>query len=416
MPDDQTPAETLPVKSGDGLSLLEGLRVLDLTSSIAGPYAGQLLGDMGAEVIKIERPSAGDDARAWGPPFLAGESLWFTSVNRNKRSVALDQTRPAGRAVFERLVAQADIVLLNVVASVQRKLGLDFVTLSKLNPRLIHASITGFGLTGPRAETPCYDLIAEGCSGVMDMTGEPDSPPQKVGTPAADLLAGQDAAMGVLAAVIRRSRTGQGCAVDVSMVETMTRFMAPRLSSYLGSGELLRRSGGRDSVIAIYQAFDTADRPLTLGLGNNAIWKRFWQTVGEPAFADQPEYDTNAKRHAARPALVNKIQTVLITRSRNEWLERFRVARVPAGPINRLDEVAADLALRGAGLLYAFERDGVRTPQVGLGMRFDGESEACLTPPPRLGEHTGAVLAEWLGMPAADVQELRRDRILQGRA
>ena len=407
-----TPADTLPLKPGPGLTLLDGLAVLDLTTSIAGPYGGQLLADMGASVIKVERPGAGDDTRAWGPPFLDGESLWFLSVNRNKQGLALDYADARGYAVLARLVEQADVVLLNLVTSVQRKLRVDYKTLAAINPRLIHASITGFGLTGPRADMPCYDLIAEGYSGVMDMTGERDGAPQKVGSPAADLLAGQDAAMAVLAAVIQRQRTGKGCAIDVSMVETMTRFMSPRLLPYVGSGELLRRSGGRDSVIAIYQAFETADEPLTLGLGNDAIWKRFWAAVGDPAFAEREEYGTNAKRRACRPALVEKIAGILRTRPRDYWLESFRAARVPAGPINRLDEVAADAELRGSGLIYAFERGGVRVPQVGLGIRFDGASEGCVTPPRRLGEDTDAILGGRLQMSEAEITLLRKAGIV----
>jgi crotonobetainyl-CoA:carnitine CoA-transferase CaiB-like acyl-CoA transferase len=189
------PADGLPLKSNAGLDLLEGVVVLDLTGSVAGPYAGQLLGDLGATVIQVERPGAGDDCRAWGPPFLGGESLWYLSVNRNKLAVTLNITDPSGHATLLKMVEKADIVLVNVTGRVQRKLAIDHAALSAANPALIHVSITGFGLAGERAEMPCYDLIAEGYSGVMDMTGEPDGPPQKVGTPAADLLAGEDAAL-----------------------------------------------------------------------------------------------------------------------------------------------------------------------------------------------------------------------------
>ncbi len=200
------PLCSLPMRSAAGLDLLTGTKVLDLTSSIAGPYAGQLLADMGATVVKIEKPRTGDDARAWGPPFLHGESLWFMSVNRGKKSVTLDIASPQGREVLRRLVGECDVVLVNLVARSQRKLGLDSATLRALNPRLVHVSLTGFGLQGERADLPCYDLIAEGYSGVMDLTGEAETPPQKVGTPAADMLAGSDAAMAVLAALLRPPR------------------------------------------------------------------------------------------------------------------------------------------------------------------------------------------------------------------
>lgn len=407
------PADRLPLrKEGEALRMLDGVKVLDLTTSIAGPYAGQLLADLGATVVKIEKPKGGDDARAWGPPFLDGESLWYLSVNRNKHSVTLDVGTPDGHALLLRLVEKADVVLLNTVRRAQMKLRLDHATLSAARPGLIHVSLTGFGTTGARSDLACYDLIAEGYSGVMDLTGEFENAPQKVGTPAADLLAGQDAAMAVLAALLRRERTGQGCEIDVSMVESMSRFLAPRISSYMGSGEVPRRSGGRDSVIAIYQVFDTADLPLTLGLGNDGIWARFWQTVGDTAFGERPEYASNAKRRERRDEIVAKISSVLATAPRDHWLERLAQARVPAGPIYRVDELTADAQLQARGFFYAVERNGVRIPQVGLGIRFDGATEGCAKLPPTLGADTSAVFKDWLELSEGDLDDLRNRSIL----
>ena len=403
------PADSLPDKSSAGLDLLEGVTVLDLTTSVAGPYAGQLLGDMGAQVIKIERPGRGDDCRAWGPPFLDGESLWFLSVNRNKRSVTLDFSNAEGKALLLQLVEQADVVLVNLVASAQAKLGIDYAKLRMTKPDLIHVSITGFGLEGARSEMPCYDLIAEGYSGVMDMTGEIEGPPQKVGTPAADMLAGQDAAMAAMAALFRRQRTGQGAQIDISMVETMTRFMSPRLMPHLGSGEVMRRSGGRDSVIAIYQAFPTADEPITLGLGNDAIWGRFWAAVAEPEAAAEPAHATNAMRRTQRAAIVERIGKLLKTRTRDEWMALFVKARVPAGPIYRLDEIAADLPLRDRGFLYAVTRNGVRVPQIGLGITIDGATEACKLPAPKLGADNDFVFTKMLGIGAGQLDAFRKN-------
>ena len=406
------PVDSLPLKQSASMDLLAGVKVLDLTTSIAGPYAGQLLGDLGAEVLKVERPSQPDDSRAWGPPFLDGESLWFLSVNRNKRGVAIDYGQVAGHALLMRLVAQADVVILNLVGRVQKKLGLDAESLAAVNSKLIHVSVTGFGIDGQRADLPCYDLIAEGWSGVMDMTGEPDSPPQKVGTPAADLLAGHDAAMAVMAALLRRSRDGRGCVVDVSMMESMSRFMAPRLVPYLGTGELMRRSGGRDSVIAIYQVFETADEPMTLALGNDAIWRRFWAAVGEPEFADTVDYATNALRRAARETIVKRISSLLLTQPRAHWLRVLGEARVPAGPIQRLDQFATDPELRERGFLYASLRGDSRIPQVGLGIRFDGCTEGSQVPPPVLGADTEAVLESWLSLGAEEIAQLRAQHII----
>ena len=408
------PLSRLPQKEGaspNSIGLLEGVRVLDLTTSIAGPYATLLLADFGASVIKVERRE-GDDTRGWGPPFLAQQSLWFLAVNRNKRSITLDFSTPQGRELLHALAAQHDVVVTNQVGRSQKKLGIDYATLSALHPGLVHVSITGFGVQGERSDLPSYDLIAEGYSGVMDLTGEADAPPQKVGTPAADLLASTDAAMAVAAALYRRRADAKGCAIDISMVESMTRFMAPRLVSYLGSGELARRSGARDSVIAVYQSFDTADEPITLGLGNDGIWRRFWAAVGEADYGAEARFRTNKDRRQARPEIVARIQSILRQRKRKDWLDLFAQHRIPAGPINRLDEVAADRELQARGMLYSVAAFGTSIPQVGLGIRVDDSSETYRSPPPALGEHTDAVLRELLGLAEAEIARLREQHII----
>lgn len=387
------PVEGLPVvPAGQGFDLISGVTVLDMTSSIAGPYATMLLTDFGAEVIKVEKPG-GDDARSWGPPFLDGHSLWFSSVNRNKKSVELDIFSPAGRNALKEFIPRADVFITNQPPSVQKKLGLDYQSLRALKQDIIFVSITGFGLTGERADFTCYDLIAEGYSGVMDMTGERDGAPQKIGAPAADMLAGQDAAMATLAALFDRYRSGKGRVIDISLVESMIRFLSCRVSSYLGSGDVPVRSGGTDSVIAIYQSFQTMDLPITLALGNDAIWKRFWHAVGEPKMSEVPHYATNSQRREHRQEIVSAISKILVTRKRDAWLECFSQARVPAGPIYRMDEVAADEALIERGVFFAMQSDsGELVPQVGLGIRIDGKMAQPRSVPPRLGQHTGEVL------------------------
>ncbi|SDB75002.1 CaiB/BaiF CoA transferase family protein [Belnapia rosea] len=411
---DAPPGAALPLlAAGAGaFDLLDGVRVLDLTTSIAGPYAGMLLGDLGAEVVKVERPGAGDDARAWGPPFLDGESLWFVAVNRNKRSVTLDITSAAGAEVLRGLIGQADVLLVNQPARSLAKLGLAPEQLRAARPELIHVSITGFGLTGERADHAGYDLIAEGYSGVMDLTGTPESEPQKVGAPTADMLAGQDAAMAAMAALFARAHTGRGRSIDIALTDSMTRFLTCRIVPFLGSGEVPRRSGGRDSVIAIYQAFETADEPITLGLGNDGVWRRFWEAVGRPERGRDPSHGSNALRRAHRAAIVADIQDILRGRPRAEWLAAFAAARVPAGPINRVDQVVADPALIARGLFYQVEAQGTAMPQVGTGILLDGAANRPRLPPPRLGADTAAVLGEWLGLDAARVAALKAEGAL----
>lgn len=408
----ETPPDLPRVEAGRGFALLRDIVVVDLTTSIAGPYATMLLADFGADIIKIEAPDGGDAARAWGPPFLDGESLWFLSVNRSKRSVVLDIARAEGQRILHDLVAGADVVVTNQPPHVQRKLRSDYETLAAINPRLVYVSITGFGLEGERADWAGYDLIAEGYAGIMDLTGTADRPPQKVGTPAADLLAGQDAAMAAMAALIDRQRSGSGHLIDVALVDQMVRFTGCRIVPFLGSGKVPRRSGGTDSPIAVYQPFDTADDPITLGLGTDAIWKRFWELAGDPAYGARAEFATNAQRQQRRAEIVERIQALLRRRPRAEWLDLCAAARIPAGPINRVDQVVDDAALRRRGLFYELHDSGRAVPQVGLGIQLDGRQAVPRAAPPLMGADTERVLRERLGLDDTRVDALRSAGIL----
>lgn len=410
MPADKLPARPL----GQGFSMLAGVRVIDLTTSVAGPSATMLLGDMGAEVIKIERPETGDDARSWGPPFLDGESLWFLSVNRNKKSVELDYSQPDGIETLHRLIELADIVVLNLQPRAARKLKVDAETLRKKYPRLIYVSITGFGLIGERADWACYDLIAEGYSGIMDLTGEAGGEPQKIGAPAADMLAGQDAAFAAVSALYARQQTDEGCVIDIALVDSMTRFLSCRVLPYLGSGSVPTRSGGKDSVIAIYQSFETADFPITLGLGNDNIWKRFWDAVGRPDVASTPGMATNAERRERRIEIVDMISALLREKPRSYWLDLLRGARIPAGPINSIDQLIEDDALLDRGVFYRTEAaDGRMIPQVGTGIVVNGQCNSPRSAPPRLGEHTKIVLSDILGDREDEHQKLNQTSAIQ---
>lgn len=405
----RAPVFDLPVKQpGAGFTLLKGVRVLDLTTSIAGPYATMLLSDFGAEVIKIERPDIGDDSRNWGPPFLDGKSLWHASVNRNKKSVCLDYSSGPGRAAFEELVRKCDILVTNQLPKVRAKLNTDYETLSALNPALVYASVTGFGTTGVRSSWACYDIIAEGYSGVMEVTGEAENDPQKIGTPAGDLLAGEDAALSCLAALFDARSTGKGHYIDVSMVESMTRFLIPRATVYLGSGEEPRRTGAKDSVIAIYQTFRTSDSYITLALNSDPVWRRFWEVVGDKGYGAQERFKDNAGRHAARSELVHRIQDLLATRTGAEWLKLFNDNGVPAGPILTVRETTEDGELLDRGMFFATEAGGSLIPQVGLGIHIDGGDAGFRAPPPELGQDTDAVLGSLLNYGESGLEELRR--------
>lgn len=388
-----------------GFQLLSGVRVLDLTSSIAGPYGSMLLADLGADVVKVERAGSGDDSRAWGPPFLEGHALWYAAVNRNKRSVALDLKSDAGRSTLHALVGQADVVMTSLRDEAMTRLGISYEQTRALRSDIIHCTVTGYGLTGPKRALPGYDLIAEAFSSVMDLTGEPDSPPQKVGTPAADLLAGMDAAFAIVAALHDRQRTGQGHQLDISLAESMTRFMTPKLASYLGSGDLQRRSGGRDSVIAVYQVFATADEPIVLALGNDGIFQRFCRAAGREDLVEDAAYATNSDRRSRRSELVADIQRTLLGRPAQAWLDLCKAADVPAAAINRVEDVVEDEHLRERAFLYRLPVDDGSLPQVNTGWHLDGEANGFRLPPPRLGEHDEQVLSEWL-----DQDNTHRDR------
>ena len=401
------------VQCGQGFDFLSDVSVLDLTTSIAGPYATMQLADWGARVIKVERPGRGDDTRYWGPPFLDGESLWFLSVNRNKQSITLDYSDERGYAVIQALLRKCDVVVTNQVPRVQAKLKTTYEDLSAVKPDLIYVALTGFGLSGERGEMVCYDLIAEGHSGIMDLTGEIDSDPQKVGTPAADMLAGTDTAFAAVAALYDRQRTGKGRKIDVTLTESMTRFLTSQIVSYMGSGQVPRRSGSKESVIAVYQTFHTADAPVTLAIGNDAIWQRFCAAVERPDMAEDERFTTNVDRRKYRGVLVGEIQDILIQELRSYWLNLFSKHKVPAGPINRVDEVVADKAILNRGLFYRVEREnGSSVPQVNSGTHVDNQYNVPRSLPPGLGHDTNTVLQEVAELSESEIIALREQGIV----
>jgi len=371
--------------------------VLDLSRVLAGPYATQLLGDLGARVWKVERPGDGDETRAWGPPFVGGTSAYFLSVNRNKRSAALDFRDAAHLAALRRAAARADIVVENFLPGALVPFGLDAASLRRERPELIVCSITGYGQDGANAELPGYDAVLQGFVGLQCVTGEPDGPPLKVGVALVDVLTGAHAAAAVLAALVGRLRFGAGAHLDVALSEVGAHSLVNVAQAALSTGRPARRHGNAHPHIVPYQTFAAAGGALfVLAVGNDAQWSRLCGALDEPGLADDARFATNPGRVGNRVELVDRLAARFVSAPRETWLERLRRARVPAGPVREVHEAMADPALAARGLV-APQRlaDGVTTPLMALPWQVDGTRPPLDLPPPGLGDHTAEFLDEF---------------------
>lgn len=383
---------------------LSGIRVLDLSRVLAGPWASQLLGDLGAEVIKIERPGAGDDTRGWGPPFLkdgAGESTdaaYFLSANRNKKSVAIDIAAPEGADLVRRIAATSHIVLENFKVGGLRKYGLDYQSLSKVNPALVYCSITGFGQTGPDAPRAGYDYMIQAMGGLMSITGQrdgaPGAEPMKVGVAVADLFSGMYASAAILAALRHAERTGEGQHVDVALFDCQIAMLANQASNYLVSGMAPGRLGNAHPNIAPYQVFPTADGHVVIAVGNDGQFAAFVRAIGASALADDDRFGTNRGRVAARDDLIGRIAPIMRTKPTRDWLLLMEAAGVPAGPINTIDKVFAEPQAKARAMTAPIARDDAP----GLSMvihpvKYSATPAVADLPPPRLGAHTDEILS-----------------------
>jgi crotonobetainyl-CoA:carnitine CoA-transferase CaiB-like acyl-CoA transferase len=380
---------------------LEGVKVLELARILAGPWCGQLLADLGATVIKVEQPGTGDDTRTWGPPFVEAAggghlgAAYFHATNRGKKSVAIDFTTEAGRAAVKALARESDVVIENFKVGGLVKYGLDYASLAAENPRLVYCSITGFGQTGPYAPRAGYDFIIQGMGGYMDLTGEPDGPPEKVGVAVADLFSGLHAAVGILAALRHRDRTGEGQQVDIALLDTTVGVLANQALNYLVSGRSPKRLGNAHPNIVPYQVFEAADGPLIVAVGNDAQYRRFCVLLGREDLADDPRWATNAQRVAGRAELVPLLVPSIALLPRARLLADLEAAGVPAGPINAVAEVFDDPQVVHRGLRLDLAHPaaaggtvpGVRTPIVLSRTPIDPSR-----PSPMLGEHTDEVL------------------------
>jgi crotonobetainyl-CoA:carnitine CoA-transferase CaiB-like acyl-CoA transferase len=399
------------------LKPLEGIKVLDLSRVLAGPWCTQLLADLGAEVIKVERPGAGDDTRNWGPPWFGeGESrvaAYFLSCNRGKKSAAIDFSRPEGAALVRKLALEADVVIENFKVGGLEKFGLDAASLRSANPRLIYASMTGFGQDGPYADRAGYDYIIQGMGGLMSITGLPDGVPgggpMRVGVAVVDLFTGLYTCVAILSALYAREKTGEGAAIDMALFDTQLAMLANQASNALVSGRDPPRQGNTHPNIVPYQTFETADQPIIVAVGNERQFARLADICGHPEWATDPRFASNAERVANREEIVALISEAIRHRPAAEWLDQLEAAAIPAGPINRVTQALADV--------QAQHRQMVRTiagmPLVGSPVRLDGERADSDLPPPGLGEHTREIV-EALGLTDADIAELKGAGVIGG--
>ncbi|AHG65202.1 CaiB/BaiF CoA transferase family protein [Advenella mimigardefordensis] len=392
--------------SADQLTALAGIKVLDLSRILAGPTAAQLLGDLGADVVKVEKPLEGDDTRKWGPPYVADrsgektdESAYYLCANRNKRSIAIDITSASGQKRVHQLMAHTDVLIENYKVGGLSKYGLAYDQIKDRYPDLIYCSVTGFGQTGPYAARPGYDFLIQGMGGIMSLTGEPQGTPMKVGVGIADVMTGMYAAVGILAALRHREQTGQGQHIDIALLDTQIAWLVNGGTNYLTDRKRPERLGNGHPNIVPYQVFSTADAPMILAVGNDAQFRRFCQVAGEASLASDERYATNIMRVRHRIELCRLVDNALRKRTRSHWLQTLEAANVPCGPVNSLEEVFADpqVIARGAQLTMPCEwAAGGQISLLANPLKMSATPPTYNRPPPRLNEHEAEVLADWL--------------------
>jgi len=394
---------------------LSGLHVLDLTRVLAGPTCTQMLGDLGAEVIKIERPEAGDDTRGFAPPFVPNtkESAYFVGVNRNKKSVTLDIAKPEGQAIILKLLEHCDILVENFKVGALAKYGLGYEQLAKTHPRLIYCSITGFGQTGPYAPRPGYDALIQAMGGVMSLTGEPNGSPQKVGVPVADLFAGLYGCIGILAAVNHRNNTGQGQQIDIGMLDTHVAWLANQGMNYLATGENPPRLGNQHPNIAPYQEFPTKDGYIILAVGNDPTFENFCKAFGQQALLADPRFATNPIRVQNRQLVTETLTPVMNSKTTAEWIEALEALKIGCGPINTLEQVFADPHVQAREMVVEMAHGSGETVKViSNPVKLSATPPSYRSAPPVLGEHTQNVLTDVLKISAADIAALKEKGIV----
>ncbi|MFP5511766.1 MAG: CaiB/BaiF CoA transferase family protein [Alphaproteobacteria bacterium] len=391
---------------------LSHIRVLELSRVLAGPWSAQTLADLGADVIKVERPGAGDDTRAWGPPWAGDQSAYFLSTNRGKRSITIDFERPEGQELVRKLAAQADVVIENFKVGGLVKYGLDYESLKAVNPRLVYCSITGFGQTGPYRNRAGYDFMIQGMGGLMSITGQPDGEPGggpvKVGVAVTDIFTGLYATIGIMGALAHRDRTGEGQHVDLALLDVQVAVLANQAMNCLVGGKAPQRLGNAHPNIVPYQAFATRDGHIILAVGNDGQFAKFCTVAGRPELAKDERYATNPARVANRRELVPLLEELIRTRDSHDWLSALEQVGVPCGPINDLAAVFEDPQVKARNIHQDLPHPTQGSvPTVASPIRYSGTPLVHDTAPPTLGQHTDAVLADQLGLSEADISALR---------
>ena len=393
---------------------LEGIRVLDMTGSYAGPFCTMFLGDLGAEVVKVEEPEKGDDIRQWGGDHLfKGINPWYLSANRNKKGLSLDIKDPKGHEILESLIKKADVFIVAMTMQALERLNISYEKMNVLNPGLIYCTLTGYGMTGPYRNRPCYDLIAEGVGGIMGITGNNNNP-EKVGTPAGDILAAHMACISILSCLYRRTFTGRGDLIDVCLLDSVVSFVTPKLVSYMATGEKFWPDINQCTPISVYQPVKTKDGYLNLGIGNDRIWARVKKLLALDEVFNGDEYSSNENRRRNRAKLVSGLEKILTTRETKYWFDFLSESGVPCGPIYSLQEVAQDPHIKARGMVFAIEDEQLGAiPQVGTPWKLVGTEEKKHERAPSIGEHDDQVYKEWLGFGPEALSELRRSGVIR---